>query len=320
MNSVILSSAINKCVNDAVIRNCHNVSQWQLKNPQLHRLADENGILEDIEILLPTNTKQRWTLELCQAEASKHKNCKAWQNACIRSYTTAHRRGWFDQCYPLMSDYQEEWTLERCMAEAATFELSSDWKISQLTSYEVAKRNGWINECHQAIVDAWTLEKCIESSKYLTHKSQWIRKDRTSYRVAEKKGWIEICLEEAKKLQKTVKIKDCVSDAAQYQSLKAWKNANPSFYEVAEQRKGWLKKCRDEQVKTQKRWTLEMCLESALGFTNKKTWERNDQFAYIAALFNDWIDVCCTHMIVEEKYVRSFDERNVQQEQTEASC
>ena len=44
------------------------------------------------------------------------------------------------------------------------------------------------------------------------------------------------------------------------------------------------------------KWTLEKCQESAKNFNSLKAWRKGDPGACAAAIRNDWLEQCCSHM------------------------
>jgi hypothetical protein len=102
-------------------------------------------------------------------------------------------------------------------------------------------------------------------------------------------------------------LEKCIDDSLKYTTKSDWIKNSAGAYDAAH-RNGWLDICSKHMkifTKPKGFWTLEHCQEDALKFTNKLEWAKISAGAYDAAIRNNWMELCCKHMIsLGSKYRR----------------
>jgi hypothetical protein len=89
---------LERCMEDA--KQYRTRSEWQNKSPSARSIASRKGWAEQCcaHMTEGYNPRGHWTLERCAEEALRYRSKKEWERASISSYSTAHKKGWLDQC------------------------------------------------------------------------------------------------------------------------------------------------------------------------------------------------------------------------------
>ncbi|PSV00640.1 hypothetical protein [Photobacterium kishitanii] len=85
------------CITSA--RKCTTIAQWKKNYSYDYFLAHKKGWAEECTKHIPkTRKNQKWTPELCQQEAIKHKTRSDWRRSSNASYLAASRLGILSTC------------------------------------------------------------------------------------------------------------------------------------------------------------------------------------------------------------------------------
>jgi hypothetical protein len=202
------------------------------------------------------------------------------------------------------------WTLEKCKEDALRFNARGEWK-SQSSGYWGAQRYGWIDECCSHMTSPqkphgyWTLEKCKEDALNYKTKNEW-QKNSSGYGVAFKNNWLLECCDHMELHSKPNgywTLEKCKEDALRFNARGEWKIQSSSGYGTA-LKNNWLLECCDHMELLQKPhsyWTLDRCKEDALNYKTKNEWYKSSGSGYRAAIKNNWLDECCSHMTSPQK-------------------
>ena len=167
----------------------------------------KNGVykfckIEDVLKELDIQFKTKHTLQKCKQIASKFKTKKEWESADRKSYMSAYRNLWLDECCLNMKPLKMKHTLESCKLSASKFKTKKEWKEFDSKSYKSADLNGWLEECCVNMKLRYvkhTLESCIESALKYSSLKEWRKSDRKSQSFAYRKDWYQECTKHFKK-------------------------------------------------------------------------------------------------------------------------
>ena len=246
----------------------NSFTEWRLNDRKSYRKALILGIIPNIcnmfgwETPIETKPHGYWTLELCKAEALKHKTKSKWQKGSSGSYNSARKHGWMDECTTHMTKSLKQvagyWTLELCKAEALNYKSRNEWSVGSKVSYSLAIKNGWLDEC------------CSHMVQVNKPKGYWNDKN------------------------------NCLKEALKYNSINEWVKKCKSTYSII-CRKEWFNECIAHMVKPKNKpcgfWSKEECIKDALKYKTKTEWRKSGSSSYQISLKNGWYAECSTHMI-----------------------
>lgn len=141
----------------------------------------------------PKTKSSDLTLEVCMAEASKHKTKTQWKQTSFTSYHAAKKNGWLDQCTAHMVSVYETLTLEECMNEAKNYRTKMEWRKNG-RGYHTACKKNWLEQCTAHMQSGhikWTKELCLEEAKKYESLGKWYTNSQSSYRAAMRGGWMQ---------------------------------------------------------------------------------------------------------------------------------
>ena len=298
----------------------NSFTEWRLNDRKSYRKALILGIIPNIcnmfgwETPIETKPHGYWTLELCKAEALKHKTKSKWQKGSSGSYNSARKHGWMDECTTHMTKSLKQvagyWTLELCKAEALNYKSRNEWCISSRGSYKSANRNGWMDECCSHMVETkkpngyWNdKKKCLkEALKYKTI-SEWQKHGSSSYTSALKNGWMDECtthMYQTKKPSGYWTKERCKAEALNYKSRNEWSVGSKVSYSLAI-KNGWLDECCSHMVQVNKPkgyWNdKNNCLKEALKYNSINEWVKKCKSTYSIICRKEWFNECIAHMV-----------------------
>ncbi len=123
-----------------------------------------------------------------------------------------------------------------------------------------------------------------------------------------KNGWLDLCcghMVETRKPEGYWTIELCQDAALKYSSRSEWNKSIDSASYKAAYKKGWLDLCCGHMVQTRKPegyWTLERCQAAARKYAYPNAWKDSiDSASHKAAYKNGWLELCCGHMVEQQK-------------------
>lgn len=156
-----------------------------------------------------------------------------------------------------------------------------------------------------------TKEDCLNEITKFESLEQWITKSPHSYKMAYAQDWIDECLEFFNLSRETHgesrprwEKEKCILSALCYSTPIEWRTGNQSAFQSASRNK-WLNLCCAHMVLSAPRaatssrkpkWDKKSCISSALPFKTKGEWASSERGAYAAAIENDWLAECTSHM------------------------
>lgn len=152
----------------------------------------------------------------------------------------------------------------------------------------------------------WDLEACKNEAKKFTTRGEWSARNHASYSVACKNNWLELCcshMTQIRKLPGYWTLEQCLDEANKYETKEEWRRKDPASHGAA-YTKGWLEQCCANMIQVRKSrgyWNLERCQEEARKCKIKREWAEKYPSSFDAAVRNEWLDECCTHMIQVQK-------------------
>jgi hypothetical protein len=221
-------------------------AEWRRASSGAYQKAQAMGWLDEccahMRAFVPSPTK--WTLDACRLDALRFSSRVEWMRGSSSGYSTAHRRGWLDECCAHMVGrvpFAETWSLEKCQADAARFDSRRAWRIGSPAAYGLAYRSGWLDLCLPRAIRQWSRADCmIEAAKHAT-RTEWAKSSPASYNAACRNGWLDATgLPERVRNDAIIWTKAaCAREAATYRTRSLWRAGSGGSFDAA-CRNGWL--------------------------------------------------------------------------------
>ena len=178
-------------------------TEWQKKDSGSYDFAKRNKLLDKCcENMTKTIRISKYTLQSCKESASKFQSRISWKKSDTKSYNSACKNNWIDECCVNMKPLKLKHTLKSCKESASKFNSKADWLNSDSKSYAFALKNNYLDECcvnMKKLNLKHTLESCKESASKFSSIKEWRKGGAKSWDCARKKGWLEECVKHFKK-------------------------------------------------------------------------------------------------------------------------
>ena len=149
-----------------------------------------------------SNSKSKWTLEICRQEALKYSYRASFQKNSP-AYKAAYKYGWLDEICDHMTKpkpYNYKWSFEECEKEALKYSLKKDFQSHSNIAFQIASKNKWLEEICSHMTEVkkphkyWTKERCTEEALKYKHRNDFSIHCNSAYSSAQKNNWLdEIC-------------------------------------------------------------------------------------------------------------------------------
>ena len=306
-----------------------SISEWSKSNPSAYQSAKKAGIIPDIcetfgWDLPKENTKLHpngyWKIKenvLC--DALKYETPTEWTKNNATAYAAARKHGWFEEATAHMTFLFKPngyWNAETIFEESKKYKTPQEWKKGSSSSYAMSfKIEGLYDKCidEMGYIKAkpagyWNAERIFEESKKYNNPKEWKKGSSSSYSMAFKieglyaKCLIEMGFDSPKKIGYWQIKENVLAEALKYKTRSEWgtgPNSHGASYNSAK-KNGWFEEATAHMLEINKPtgyWTKEVLLETAKKYKYYSDWLKNEKGAYQAALKQNLIDECTSHMI-----------------------
>jgi hypothetical protein len=141
----------------------------------------------------------KWTDELVEIEARKHKTRASFKRSCSGAYKAAVRNGTLDSVCAHMSVVLRNWTNDELACVAKTYKTRGDFQRGDGSAYNIALRRDIMDSiCSHMVIrvrtSKWTKSKLAEVSKNYTTRREFQVNAKGAYQSAYAQGLLdEIC-------------------------------------------------------------------------------------------------------------------------------
>ena len=242
------------------------------------------------------------TLESCKESASRYKTRVEWQKGDYKSFSSAKRNGWLNECCVNMIFRPKKHSLESCKESASKYKSRSEWQKGDLKSCSSAKKNGWYDECCANMIlrpKKHSLESCKESASKYTSRNEWKKGDLIFYSSARYNGWLDECCVNMIFRPKKHSLESCKESASKYKTRSEWEKEDLKSFSSAK-KNGWYDECCVNMIylrRKKREHTLDSCKEIASNYKTRSEWIKKDASSYKTSLKKGWLDECCVNMI-----------------------
>jgi len=239
-----------------------------------------------------------YTISDCIADGRKFKSKSKWLEYSKDLVSHCIKQGWFGECCTALN-FKSKYSKIDCINDAKKYETLKAWREGSAKYYNFSKRHGYFEECKSHFITSpfikdWDKEKCILESKNYYSTTELANKRYALYKRALKLNCIDDCRKvmtgyvPSRSLSTEI---DCINEAKEFETLKAWRDTPRSLYSLAWQNK-WLEKCCSHFPKTFSKWTALECKADASKYKNRSEWNKKSSTIYRVALNNKWLDFC----------------------------
>ena len=145
---------LEKCKEDAL--KYQTKTKWANNSSGSYNAAKKNDWFNEcsahmVEIRLPMGY---WTLERCKEEALKYQTRSKWQRNHNKTYDTASKKKWLEECCShMIMVYKPEgyWNFDTCFEDAKKFNSIKEWRSNSLKIYEICLKIGELKKVYEAL-------------------------------------------------------------------------------------------------------------------------------------------------------------------------
>jgi hypothetical protein len=228
-----------------------------------------------------------------------------------------------------LGGYSRMWDFENLQKKALMYETRSEFYKGSPGAYYSARKKGWLDEvCSHMVLQKgdlgyWNILENVreEALKYKT-RNEFRKGSPSAYNSARKKGWLdEVCSHMILKKGDPGYwdiLENVREEALKYKTRNEFKLGSPSAYNSSI-RNGWLDEVCSHMILKKGGlgyWNiLENVREEALMYETRNEFKLGSPGAYVSARKKGWLDIVCSHMILQKGdrgYWNVFE--NVQEE------
>ena len=213
-----------------------------------------------------------------------------------------------------LGGYSRMWDFENVQEEALMYETRLEFFKGSPGAYDSARKNGWLDiVCSHMVLEKgdpgyWNIfENVREEALMYETRLEFFKGSGGAYESARKKGLLDIVCSHMV-LQKGDPgywdiLENVRVEALKYKTRSEFKKRTPGAYKSA-YRNGWLDMVCSHMVLEKGDpgyWNIfENVREEALKYKTRNEFKKGSPGAYNSACKNGWLDIVCSHMVLEK--------------------